>query len=179
MPQTERETPRKVLSKGIGALDIPPAKAYADFIRVGDPGGPIPCWGGAAERFERDFIRDSDRKALWPVLVRSQDPRPIMLFIHFNRRRPAVLREIIGDAGLLPVFLQRFIVSLDEAAELVPDRLDAFAPSAQQLWEAEPATRKREREMFTERVVRLLSFRFFVPNQQEPANEGARPVPNE
>lgn len=40
---TRLRVPRESLSTRIGALDLGKAKAYADFIREGDPDSPVPC----------------------------------------------------------------------------------------------------------------------------------------
>ncbi|MBM4320821.1 MAG: hypothetical protein FJ125_12925, partial [Deltaproteobacteria bacterium] len=77
--------PRETLSARIAALDLPQARGYADFIRTGDPGGPVPCWGAIAERFQREFKSAADRKALWNVLLDEGDRRPLLLFLDANR----------------------------------------------------------------------------------------------
>ena len=43
--------PRETLAARIDALPLGKAKAYADFIRKGDPGSPVPCWGAITQRF--------------------------------------------------------------------------------------------------------------------------------
>ena len=49
--KTRIRVPRESLSTRIGALELGKAKAYADFIREGDPDGPVPCWGAITKRF--------------------------------------------------------------------------------------------------------------------------------
>ena len=44
---TRIRVPRESLSTRIGSLGLSKAKAYADFLRDGDPDSPIPCWGAA------------------------------------------------------------------------------------------------------------------------------------
>ena len=169
MEPTPTDVPRETLSKTIEALRLPQAKSFATFIRTGDPGGPVPCWGAIAERFDREFTRDADRKVVWSALLDSGDRRPLLLFLSVNRGRPGVMSQVLADAPRLPVSLQRCLVALDEVADQVPARLDSLAPAARQLWEAGAEARRRERELFAERVARLSAFRFFIPGQTNPA----------
>ena len=171
MDRTPERVPRDTLSERIEGMSLPQAKRYADFIRAGDPDGPIPCWGAIAERFEEEFTRNADRKALWNILVEAEDRRPLLLFLHVNRGRPGVMAKVLEDVNRLSVPLQRALVSLDEVASEVPKHIHQLDPAARQLFEAGPEPRKREREMFEERVARLRAFRFFVPDSFDPASE--------
>jgi len=83
--------PRASLSARIGELPSSAAKSYATFIQGGDADGPIPCWGGIAERFEEAFPGDDDRLAVLGQLIAEGDPRPLYLFLEANRDRPKVL----------------------------------------------------------------------------------------
>ena len=166
-----RPPPRTLLSDRIETLSIPQAKGYADFIRTGDPDGPVPCWGALAERFEQDFDKSDDRKALWNVLVEADDRRPLLLFLDANRDRPDVMAKVLADAHRLPPVLQRALVSLDEVADLVPEHLDQLDPAARQLFEGGPDARKREKEQVEVRIATLTAFRYFVPDKTDPANE--------
>jgi len=163
--------PRDTLSARIETLSLPQAKGYADFIRTGDPDGPVPCWGAIAERFDTDFGKSAERKALWNVLVEAADRRPLLLFLHMNRGRPEVMAKVLEDAHRLPPVLQRTLVSLDEVAADVPAHLDRLDPAARQLWEAGPDAVAREREIVEARVKALTAFRYFVPDSFDPANE--------
>ena len=166
-----RPPPRTLLSDRIETLSIPQAKGYADFIRTGDPDGPVPCWGALAERFEQDFDNSDDRKALWNVLVEADDRRPLLLFLDANRDRPDVMAKVLADAHRLPPVLQRALVSLDEVADLVPEHLDQLDPAARQLFEGGPDARKREKEQVEVRIATLTAFRYFVPDKTDPADE--------
>ena len=166
-----RPVPRESLSTRIEALEIPQAKAYADFIRKGEASGPVPCWGAIAERFEESFPRDEDRKAVWPSLVEEGDRRPLLLFLHANRKRPEVLAQVLEDAHRLPPSLQRLLVSLPELASEIPKHLDKLAPAARQLFDAGPEALAREQEMMEARVAQLTAFRYYVPDAFDPAHE--------
>ena len=166
------DVPRIALSDRIRTLTLPQAAPFADFIRKGDPGGPIPCWGAIADRFDETFQADDERKALWNVLVEAEDRRPLLLFLHKNRGRPEVMARVLEDAHRLPVSLQRMLVSLDEVQSLVPKHLDRLHQAARQLYEAGPEARKREREQMEVRVSTLLAFRYFVPDRFDPREEG-------
>ena len=166
-----RPPPRTLLSDRIETLSLPQAKGYADFIRTGDPDGPVPCWGALAERFDQDFPKSEDRKALWNVLVEAEDRRPLLLFLHTNRGRPDVMAKVLADAHRLSPALQRALVSLDEVADLVPDHLDKLDPAARQLFEAGAGARAREQELVEARVAALTAFRYFVPDKFDPASE--------
>ena len=166
-----RPPPRTLLSDRIETLSLPQAKGYADFIRTGDPDGPVPCWGALAERFDQDFPKSDDRKALWNVLVEAEDRRPLLLFIHTNRGRPDVMAKVVADAHRLSPALQRSLVSLDEVADLVPDHVGKLDPAARQLFEAGTDARAREKELVEARVGALTAFRYFVPDAFDPARE--------
>ena len=166
-----RPVPRESLSTRIEKLEIPQAKAYADFIRKGDAGAPVPCWGAIAERFDEQFSRDQDRKAIWTALVEEGDRRPLLLFLHANRKRPEVLAQILEDAHRLPPSLQRLLVSLPELASEIPKHLDQLAPAARQLFEAGPEALVREQELMAARVAQLTAFRYYVPDAFDPAHE--------
>jgi hypothetical protein len=165
--------PRETLSARIGALALPQAMGYADFIRTGDPGSPIPCWGAIADRFAQDFKSTADRKALWGVLLEEGDRRPLLLYLHANRDRPEVMAMVLEQAARLPPALQRALVSFEEVADLLPAHLDKLDPAARQLFEAGPEALGREREQFATRIAQLTAFRYFVPDQRDPANETA------
>ena len=171
---SKMERPRDELSRRFKKLSSPKIKDYAAFIEHGDQGQPIPCWGGIADRFVEHFDSDEDRLAIWSVLVNAGDRRPLLLFIGHNLERQVVMNRVVEDAHLLPVPLQKALASLDELGDLVDAQLEAIAPAARQLREAGPEVRKREREMFEERLARLRAFRFFVPDDVDPADEAAR-----
>ena len=176
MAARTKPVPRETLSARIETLPLPQAKTYADFIRTGDPDGPVPCWGAIAERFDTDFKQSDERKALWNVLVEAEDRRPLLLFLHMNRGRPDVMAKVLEDAHRLPPVLQRALVSFDEVASDVPKHLDRLDPAARQLWEAGPDALARERELVEARVNTLLAFRYYVPDTFDPASEpGAKP----
>jgi len=178
-----RPVPRESLSARIEALEIPQAKSYAEFIRKGEASGPVPCWGAIAERFEESFARDDERKAVWTALVEEGDRRPLLLFLHANRKRPGVLAQVLEDAHRLPPSIQRILVSLPELASEIPAHLDKLAPAARQLFEAGPVALAREREMMEARVAQLTAFRYYVPDAFDPAHEPAEaktdvPIPD-
>jgi len=163
--------PRETLSARIEALELPQAKGYADFIRTGDPDGPVPCWGAIAERFQEDFKETDDRKALWELLLAEGDRRPLLLYLHVNRDRSEVMAQVLEDVGRLPRALQRVLVSFAEVADQLPAHLDKLDPAARQLFEAGPETLDREREQVEARIAQLTAFRYFVPDQVDPVNE--------
>jgi hypothetical protein len=166
--------PRDSLSARIEALGIAKAQGYADFIRTGDPDGPVPCWGAISERFERDFTKSADRIAIWDTLVEEGDRRPLLLFLHVNRERPEVMAKVLEDAHRLPRALQRVLVAMPEVADDLPAHLDKLDPAAKQLFEAGPEAVAREREQTAARIAQLTTFRYFVPDAFDPADEPGR-----
>ncbi len=174
---SKMERPRDELARRFEKLSSSKIKAYASFIERGDEGQPIPCWGAIADRFVEQFDSDEDRVAIWRELVIAGDRRPLLLFIGHNLDRPAVMAQVVKDAHLLPVALQRAMASMDELGELIDAQLETIAPAARELRKAEPDRRKRERELFEERLARLRAFRFFVPDEVDPADEASRPLP--
>jgi hypothetical protein len=166
--------PRDTLSARIEALGSAKAQGYADFIRTGEPDGPIPCWGAISERFERDFTKSADRIAIWETLVEEGDRRPLLLFLHVNRERPEVMAKVLEDAHRLPRALQRVLVSMPEVAGDLPAHLDKLDPAAKQLFEAGPEAVAREREQTAARIAQLTTFRYFVPDAFDPADEPGR-----
>lgn len=166
--------PRDSLSARIEALGIAKAQGYADFIRTGDPDGPVPCWGAISERFERDFTKSTDRIAIWDTLVEEGDRRPLLLFLHVNRERPEVMAKVLEDANRLPRALHRVLVAMPEVADELPAHLDKLDPAAKQLFEAGPEVVAREREQTAARIAQLTTFRYFVPDAFDPADEPGR-----
>lgn len=162
---------RLELSNLIEAVELPQATGFADFIRIGDAGGPLPCWGAITERFDQDFSTTDERTALWATIVEARDIRAQILFLHVNRARPEVMAQIISDAPRLPRLVQRALVSIDELAELIGDHLDRLDPAARQLWEAGPEPRARERELFEARVAELMAFRYFVSGSDADSDD--------
>ena len=126
-------TPREIFAERIKKLDLPQARDYAAFLKKGDAGGPMPCWGAIFERFNRDFRKDAHRKALLDVALEVGDRRALVLFVHYNLDRQAVMRAILDQADNLPEFLQRALASLEEIADLVEQHVDRLAPAAQQI----------------------------------------------
>jgi len=165
------DPPRTLLSDTIEALALPQAQSYAEFIRAGDPGGPVPCWGALAERFDEEFTGNEDRKALWNALADSGDRRALLLFLELNRDRPEVMETVVHEANRLPPALQRTLVAFNEVTELVADHLDIFTPAARQLFEAGTEARAREHELVQSRVGRLRMYRYYVPDTVNPADE--------
>jgi len=163
--------PRETLATRIAALDLPQARSYADFIRTGDPDGPVPCWGAIKERFQQEFKPAADRKALWNVLLDEGDRRPLLLFLDANRDRPEVMAKVLEDAGRLPPALQRALVSFAEVADRLPAHLDKLDPAARQVFEAGPEAIAAEREQVEARIAQLTTFRYFVPDRVDPAKE--------
>jgi len=170
--------PREELARRFEKMSSPRIKAYAAFIERGEEGKPIPCWGAIADRFVEQLDKDEDRIAVWSVLVGAGDRRPLLLFIGHNLDRPAVMARVVEDAHLLPVSLQRALASMTELDELIDEQIETISPAARQIREANPERRNRERELFQERLSKLRAFRFFVPDEVDPADEAARPLPN-
>jgi hypothetical protein len=166
--------PRQSLADRFSSLPLAQAKALAGYMLQGDPGGPVPCWGAIAARFERDFPEDSQRLALLPALIEEGDARALLLFVYSSRARPAVLAVLAAELARLPPAVQRALASLDEAREQVQAALDALSPAVRQVFEAGEEARRREREQFEARVAQLLAFRFFVPDTVDPAREDQR-----
>lgn len=174
---SKMERPRNELSRRFEKLSSPEIKAYAAFIERGEEGQPIPCWGAIADRFVEQLDKDEDRIAIWSVLVAAGDRRPLLLFIGHNLDRPEVMARVVKDAHLLPVALQRALASMDELGDLIDEQIETIAPAARELREADPERRQRERELFDERLAKLRAFRFFVPDEVDPADEASRPLP--
>lgn len=168
---TTPPVPRESLSARFEALDSTAAKGFADYVRAGDAGGPIPCWGALAERFQQDFKKVADRKAAWDALVEEGDRRALLLFLHLNRDRPEVMASVLEQADRLSPALQRALVSFEEIADQIPAHLDKLSPAARQVFEAGADVLAREREQVAARIAQLTTFRYFVPDPQDPANE--------
>ena len=163
--------PRDSLSTRFEALGSASGKAFAGYIRAGEAGGPIPCWGALAERFQQEFTKVSDRQAVWDTLVDEGDRRALLLYLHLNRDRPTVMATVLEQVDRLSPMLQRALVSFGEVAELLPDHLDKLDPAARQLFEAGPEALARESELVEARIAQLTAFRYFVPDPTDPANE--------
>lgn len=71
--KTRIRVPRESLSTRIGSLGLSKAMAYADFLRDGDPDGPIPCWGAITSRFVESFSTDEERLAVLDQLIEEGD----------------------------------------------------------------------------------------------------------
>ena len=113
---TRVRVPRESLSTRIGALDLGKAKAYADFIREGDPDSPVPCWGAITQRFVEAFPGDDERLVVLDQLLAEGDRRPLYLFLETSRRRPKLLAAVCNRVDELPVAVRRNLVAMPEAA---------------------------------------------------------------
>lgn len=165
--------PREALSARFEALGSASAKGFADYVRSGEAGGPIPCWGALAERFQQDFTKVTDRKAIWDALIEEGDRRALLLYLHLNRDRPSVMAKVLDQVDRLSPALQRALVSFEEIADQLPAHLDKLAPAARQVFEAGADVLAREREQVEARIAQLTAFRYFVPDPTDPANEPA------
>ncbi len=168
---------RTQLATRIEQLASPEAQGLATFIRSGDPGGPVPCWGAIIERFTRDFVTDAQRLEVWARLVDEGDRRPMLLFLHVSQDRPAVMARALVDAPRLPRALQRALVSFQGAADLVGEHLASLDAAARQLVQSGPVALAKERELAQTRIKELLAFRYFVPDGHDPAQEPSEPSP--
>ena len=54
---------------------------------------------------------------------------------------------------------------MTELDELLATKRETLASTARQIFDAEPSVRKREREVFEQRMNRLTAFRYFVPDE--------------
>jgi hypothetical protein len=163
--------PRGSISNRIAALDVGEAKSYADFIRRGDPDGPIPCWGAITERFLQTFSTDDQRLAVLDQLIEEGDRRPLYLFLETSRQRPKLLEALAARAAELPISVQRALVAVPEVATYIAASLDALDPSARRVWDGGEVLKKSERELLAGRVGQLMSFRYFVPDAFDPHDE--------
>jgi len=168
--------PRESLSTRIGSLDLPNAKAFAKFILEGDPDEPLPCWGAISTRFVQSFTTDTERLAVLDQLIAEGDQRPLQLFIHTGRNRPALVAAMCERANELPVTVQRSLAAIPEAAEFVAKSIDEFSPAARRVWDGGEELRRAERELLASRIGELVSFQYFVPDTFDPRYE---PAPNE
>ena len=165
------DTPRDVHATRIETIELPQAKSFASFIRSGDEGGPVPCWGALEERFIAEFKEDADRLKLWNVLVENGDRRSLLIFIEQARNQPDVLAKVVSDAHRLAPELQRAVVSLEEADKLLTKEAKRLHPAARQLWQAGAVARCREREQMEARISQLRAFRYFTPDTFDPKDE--------
>lgn len=168
---TRLRVPRESLSTRIGALNLGKAKAYADFIREGDPDGPVPCWGAITKRFVEAFATDAERLAVLDQLIAEGDRRPLFLFLDTSRKRPKLLEALSARVGELPVSVQRALVAMPEAATYVAASLERLDPSARLVWDGGEDSKRAERELLAGRVGELMAFQYFVPDTIDPRQE--------
>ncbi len=168
---TRIRVPRESLSTRIGALELGKAKAYADFIREGDPDGPVPCWGAITKRFVEAFATDTERLAVLDQLIAEGDRRPLFLFLDTSRKRPKLLEALCARVGELPVSVQRALVAMPEAATHVAASLERLDPSARLVWDGGEDSKRAERELLAGRVGELMAFQYFVPDTIDPRQE--------
>ena len=166
--------PRETLAARIDALPLGKAKAYADFIRKGDPGSPVPCWGAITQRFVDAFPGDDDRLAVLDQLIKEGDRRPLYLFLETSRARPKLLAAVCKCAAELPVSVQRGLVAMPEAATFVAGILDKLDPAARRVWDGGEELKRVERELLGSRVAELTAFQYFVPDEVDPRQEHAK-----
>lgn len=169
--KTRIRVPRESLSTRIGALALGKAKAYADFIREGDPDGPVPCWGAITKRFVEAFATDTERLAVLDQLIAEGDRRPLFLFLDTSRKRPKLLEALSARVGELPVSVQRALVAMPEAATYVAASLERLDPSARLVWDGGEDSKRAERELLAGRVGELMAFQYFVPDTIDPRQE--------
>lgn len=168
---TRLRVPRESLSTRIGALNLGKAKAYADFIREGDPDGPVPCWGAITQRFVEAFATDTERLAVLDQLIAEGDRRPLFLFLDTSRKRPKLLEALCARVGELPVSVQRALVAMPEAATYVAASLERLDPSARLVWDGGEDSKRAERELLAGSVGELMAFQYFVPDTIDPRQE--------
>lgn len=162
---------RDRLGAKIAALDVERAVDYASFIRTGDAGGPVPCWGAIAKRFEEDFPTDDDRLKLLEAVLAQGDKRVLALFLFRNRGRRGVMAALAIQLDRLPAHIQVGAAAIIPAAAIPPEMRDKLDPAAQALLDADEATRAKEAEQFEVRAKKLLAFDYFVPDAREPGTE--------
>ena len=168
-----RRVPRETLAARLDALPLGKAQAYAAFIRRGDPGGLVPCWGAITQRFVEAFPGDDDRLAVLDQLVKEGDRRPLYLFLETSRARPRLLAALCQRAAELPVAVQRALVAMPEAATFVARALDALSPEARRVWDGGEDLKRVERELLGSRVAELTAFQYFLPDAVDPRQEHA------
>jgi len=149
--------PRTALAEGLDKLKAPSAKKFAGFLRQGDEGGLVPCWGAIAKRFEQDCKGAAEREAVWRELVGIGEKSALLLFVKHNLSHPAMLAKMAEEAAALPVVVQRVLASLDEAHGLLERKLPQLSAEAQQIWAADAETRRAERVRFESRMARLVA----------------------
>lgn len=162
---------RDRLGAKIAALDVERATDYAQFIRTGDPGGPVPCWGAIAKRFEDDFPTDDDRLALMRAVFEQPDKRVLALFLYRNRGRKGVMAALVRNLDRLPPHLQAAAAAIVPPAAVPAEVWDKLEPAARALLDADDATRAREAEQLEVRAKKLLAFDYFVPDAWAPGVE--------
>ena len=170
-PKTRIRVPRASLSTRIGSLDLSKAKTYADFLRDGDPDGPVPCWGAITRRFVEAFTTDGERLSVLDQLIAEGDRRPLLLFIDTSRQRPELLAAMCERAAELPLTVQRALVATPEAEVFVENTIEMFQPAARRVWDGGEETKRAERQLLESRVGELMSFQYFVPDTFDPRDE--------
>jgi hypothetical protein len=165
---------RAAFAARIRALGTKQATAFADFLVHSGTGEPMPCWGGIARRFAREFAGDKERVALLEVLVAAAELRPLLLFLHHNRERPAVLAAFAEVAERCPVLVQRYWAVLPEAEDYLEAQRLRLSPVAQRLSLRARAEKAAERNFFDNAVRELLTIDHFQADRHDPAREAER-----
>lgn len=160
---------RTVVAERLEKLKLARAKTFAGFLRKDEELGLTPCWGAIAKRFEREFTNTSDRVAIWRTLVGVGERGALLLFVKYSLSSPEVLAKIVEDAPKLPESVQRVLVCLDEARDLIEAQLSRLSPAAQQLWSADADTKNRERMHFESLTAKMVSIDYVVPEKETAA----------
>jgi hypothetical protein len=166
-----RAATRERYAARIEAVGGRSAKAYAAFVRAGDPREPRPCWGGIIERFLATFPSDDERLPMLAPILELGDRRAALLIIATSRAHPRLLEALCTQAGALPVDAQRALVATREAAAYVAEHIDVFCDDARALFEGSDRRRRAELEQLDSRVATLTALPYFVPDAVDPANE--------
>lgn len=135
------------------------AFAQAIFEREGDR---IACWGNLADHVLAHFDRDDDRIALWRALVEVGDRRPLLVFLDLQRDRPEVLRAALEDADLLPLTVQRALISMPEVEPHLELALPKLGTGALELV-ADAEARARDRALYESHMAALRAHRAAAP----------------
>jgi len=130
----------------------------AEYIQDKDTEGRKPCWGKIISKVNELFESDDQKIELWKQLIKIPEENSLMLFIIENKKNEKILDESIKDIEMLPIPVQKMLISLNESSSKISKKnIESLSEEIQAYNKQNKKKKNAELELMEQRINNIKS----------------------